>query len=280
MHLSEVNPYIRFAERIRYRSAGQTVIVQDCRVFYILSGSGTIEISGQIHELKEDAVFYCCADSVYTIISDGLALISLNFDLDQSRQELTDSLSPIPAGDRGTIPINGEHVDGEDFINSHIYIECGRKYLAAMEDILSEFVLRRKYYQQKSGGILKNLLTEVARDQTLSASNSTRAVSRIMGYIESHLAEPISNRGLAALAGYHTYHLNRLFLKQTGQSIHQYILTRRLNEAKKFLLSTDLSVSEIAEKCGFNSASHFSSYFKQQLGFSPLQFRMKFKNYI
>lgn len=280
MNFNEVNPYIRFAERIQYRSAGQTVIVQDCRIFYILSGSGTIEISGRIYVLKEDAIFYCCADSVYTIISDGLTLISLNFDLDQSRPELSDCLSPMPIEKSETMPTDGEYIEDDRFINSHIYIEYGRKYFSAMEDILSEFVLRKIYYQQKSSGILKNLLIEIARVQTLLPSNATYAVSRIIEYIEDNLSDTVSNKELAKLAGYHAHHLNRLFLKQTGQSMHQYILARRLNEAKKLLLNTELPVSEVAEKCGFNSLSHFSFYFKQQIGLPPLQYRMKFKYYI
>ena len=85
---------------------------------------------------------------------------------------------------------------------------------------------------------------------------------------------------LSELTGYHEYHLNRLFLTHTNTSLHKYILNVRINEAKKILMNTDLSLAAIAEKVGFNSNTHFSSYFKQVVGLSPLEFRKRFRNKI
>ena len=52
-----------------------------------------------------------------------------------------------------------------------------------------------------------------------------------------------------------------------------YIISCRLFEAKQLLLSTDASVTEIAETCGFSSASHFARLMKKEEGISPLAFR-------
>ena len=83
--------------------------------------------------------------------------------------------------------------------------------------------------------------------------------------MENYFAE-LTNKKLAALVGYHEFHLNRLFVKYTGTSIHQYIINKRLGEARALMLSTELSLAEISEQVGFNNYSFFSSYFKKKYG--------------
>ena len=52
-----------------------------------------------------------------------------------------------------------------------------------------------------------------------------------------------------------------------------YIISCRLSEAKQLLVTTDATVTEIAERCGFASASHFARVMKQVEGKTPLAFR-------
>ncbi len=282
MTLSEINPCIRFAEQIDYRSAKRSVFVKDCRLFYILSGRGEIFIEDRRHILTEGALLFCRENSVYDIVSEeGLALIVFNFDLTQKNANLTDAMPPVPV-EKATIDLKRENekVRDCDFINSHIYIKNGKNYSDAINDIVTEFKLKKLYFREKAGGILKGILIDIVRGRTLPTDNSISAVSSIINYINTNFKQDIKNEQLAKMVGYHEYHLNRLFLRHTGQSIHQYILTRRLNEAKKLLLGTDLPLTEISERCGFNSSSHFSTYFKRMIGLSPNQYRASFRNNI
>ena len=54
---------------------------------------------------------------------------------------------------------------------------------------------------------------------------------------------------------------------------HEYLLQYRLRQSKRLLLSSDLTVEQIAEDCGFNSASHFARAFRQETDISPTAFR-------
>ncbi|MBE6633974.1 MAG: helix-turn-helix domain-containing protein [Ruminococcaceae bacterium] len=67
--------------------------------------------------------------------------------------------------------------------------------------------------------------------------------------------------------------LSHCFRKSRGISIGQYILRRRVSRGKKLLLGSDLSISVIAEKCGFGSSEHFSNAFKRLVGVSPANYR-------
>ena len=68
-------------------------------------------------------------------------------------------------------------------------------------------------------------------------------------------------------------YLNRLVRLALGQSTKQYIQSRRIEEAKRLLRYTDLPVSDIADRLGFDTASYFIRAFSRQTGTTPLQYR-------
>lgn len=308
MDLSNINPYIRFAEQIKYTGEGSEVIVGDCRIFYVTGGSGEIIAKNQTYglqtyELNEKKLFFCREGSKYTLKSlDGVSIISLNFDLTRENQKYTDCFLPFSADREEEIKEynkselknlnvwkNGKKVmdlfdtphilkSNCDYTESVIYLENGRKYAKVMDDILNEFKFKKLYYKERAAGILKIVLIDLMRGMALTSKQSANAVSDIIEYITENYASDITNKELAQMAGYHEYHLNRLFVKQTGQSLHQYILTIRLGEAKRLMLMSDLSVAEIADRTGFNSCTHFSSYFKKTTGLTPYQYRRKFRD--
>ncbi|WP_077617054.1 AraC family transcriptional regulator [Bacillus sinesaloumensis] len=77
-----------------------------------------------------------------------------------------------------------------------------------------------------------------------------------------------------------TLHLNKYYLchffkKELGLTIHEYILQRRINEAKKLLHSTSVPIHQVSEKTGFTSPSNFIRSFKKQVNMTPKQFRSK-----
>lgn len=279
MRISEINPHIRFAEQIEYRAVGKPVFIKDCRLVYILSGIGAIITGGHQYHISENSLFFCREKSIYTILADKLTLLALDFDLTQQNAEQIEAMPPVPVNIENVIlPSRTEIFTDCAFINEHICIENGKRYLNTINRILIEFKQRKMYFRESASAALKSLLIELARKQTLPTENSADALAQTLEYINANFEKDIKNTSLAKMVGYHPYHLNRLFLKYTGQSIHQYILTRRISEAKNLLLSSSLTLSDIAERVGFNSSAHFSAYFKQIVGFSPYQYRVKFKN--
>lgn len=309
MEFKDINPLIRFAQRFTYHSPGRCVRVEDCRIFYILAGDGRISIGGLEYRLVPGTLFFCRENSVYTILAEEITLIALNFDLCWTGQGSFQALPPRPVPSSCSVlppcpassPCPGEDnaeskpipspvpessadsrtgcCDG-GFPASHAYIQNGETYLSSLNEILSEFSIRKNYYREKAGGILKIVLTDLFRSDISSTGHSSNALSEVITYVNTHYREDLSNKQLASMAGYHEYHLNRLFLRYTGQTVHQYILSRRLEEAKRLLIATNLPLSEIAELTGFNSCSHFSAYFKKANGISPNQCRSQFQNSI
>lgn len=70
----------------------------------------------------------------------------------------------------------------------------------------------------------------------------------------------------------------RLFKEYTGYAPLQYIQELRLQRSKELLLSTNLSLTEIAEEVGYDNADYFSTAFKKKNRITPAAYRKKLKN--
>ena len=68
---------------------------------------------------------------------------------------------------------------------------------------------------------------------------------------------------------------NREFKKIFKDSPAKWVLNKRISLATELIENTSMSIAEIAYECGFENQTHFSRVFKNKMGASPLQFRMK-----
>lgn len=98
-------------------------------------------------------------------------------------------------------------------------------------------------------------------------------LKRIFEFVEARLEDQILLSDLAELVAISTFHFSRLFKLATGLAPYQYVLTRRLERAKNLLVTTQLSVCEIAWSSGVNNVSHFRRKFIEQFGVRPSAMR-------
>lgn len=100
-------------------------------------------------------------------------------------------------------------------------------------------------------------------------------IQACMDYIALHPSGSLKLSTLAEISGYSTYYLSRKFQQETGLSLPRYIKKQKIEQGALLLSSTDLSLSEIAERLGFCSRSHFSDIFHKIMGISPSEYRKK-----
>ncbi len=281
IRLCDLNPFLRYASPTHYKSHNNPVRITDCRIFYVTEGNAELIIKKRHYTLVPNSLFYCCGGSEYNIISpEGFVPICLNFDLTQEhnchresfpRQQLPRPDAPV------RIPIFFDDVEDSSFLNDHFYLEDARRFAHHIQRIQQEFNGNTLYAPELCSSILKELLLELHRVRKTTAPSK---IDLIIHYLETHYAEDISNKTLADLAGYHEYHLNRLFLAYTGTNLHNYLLRVRMNRARQLILNTDIALNAIPEKIGFHSYPHFSAYFKQMFGCSPAQYRKRMQESI
>lgn len=97
---------------------------------------------------------------------------------------------------------------------------------------------------------------------------------RLVEFIDSHVADPLSLGQLAGMCALSEYHFARMFRESFGVPPHQYLLARRLSRARDLLRSSTKTFGDIALDCGFGSASHFSNRFRQAVGATPGAYRL------
>ena len=100
-------------------------------------------------------------------------------------------------------------------------------------------------------------------------------IQRCLDYISFHRQQKISVSDLAEQAGYAENYLIVKFKAETGKTISEYIRTEKMEYAKSLLKSTDDPISEIAERLGFATQSHFGKRFRDYTGCSPSEYREK-----
>lgn len=102
----------------------------------------------------------------------------------------------------------------------------------------------------------------------------------VQDYIDKHYLEDIDIPNIAETLKIGESYVSRTFKKATGYSVAQYIIRRRIGEAQSWLLMSNLSVTDIAMKVGYNSVSNFHSTFNRIVGMSPQQYRKYFQKKI
>lgn len=106
---------------------------------------------------------------------------------------------------------------------------------------------------------------------------SRSLIYKINEYIHLHYAEDIDRNEVAKNFYLTPEYLAKLYKKETGVSIKNYINDYRIEIAKDRLKNTSLTISEVAESVGFFNFSYFSTIFKKNVGISPQEFRSKYK---
>ena len=103
----------------------------------------------------------------------------------------------------------------------------------------------------------------------------SHAIQKCCDYIELSIDRKIRVADLAALVGYTEYYLTEKFKKETGVPVSQYIRFAKVERAKVLLVSTDMSVREIAERLAFNTVNYFIQSFRDTVGYTPAQYRKR-----
>lgn len=94
-------------------------------------------------------------------------------------------------------------------------------------------------------------------------------LKRVTDYIEDHIDRDLSLETLAAIAAVSASHLKNAFRRSTGMPVHEYVVQRRVERAKRLLLQGKLPASEVALEAGFSHQSHMARCMRRVLGITP-----------
>lgn len=100
----------------------------------------------------------------------------------------------------------------------------------------------------------------------------SKLVTDVANYVQKHLSELISTEEMAKSLYMSRSHLSTKFKELTGETLTDFILIEKTEEAKRLLRYSDKSIPAISAYLGFSSQSHFSRVFKKYTGYSPKEY--------
>ncbi|MFZ7102919.1 MAG: helix-turn-helix domain-containing protein [Peptococcaceae bacterium] len=108
-------------------------------------------------------------------------------------------------------------------------------------------------------------------------SRENSYVSKATEYMRAYYNAEINIEDICREINLSSFYFIRLFKAQTGKTPHEYLMDIRLEQAKALLQQGTTSVEETARLCGFVHPGHFSSFFRNNMGMPPSEYRKKHK---
>ena len=286
MLLKEIEPFVRQAVSATLTIHSKADVfnelqTSDCRLFYILSGKGNMIIERESYELKPGCAILFQSGTKYVWQIDceeGIHYIAINFDYTHNHSHVKKSFHPVHSHVFHTCDIL-EHITFSDCpkLNAPIILRDAAQIEARLKLLTTEYFLGDDYCDELLCATLKSVIISMVR--TLNKKNNPYGnkgfllTQDIIQYIQHHYADEISYETLAEIFHFNASHINRVFKKNTGKSLHAFLLDYRLNIAMELLRSQVVPISEIAIMVGFTDIPHFIKTFKKFTGKTPAKYR-------
>jgi AraC-like DNA-binding protein len=117
---------------------------------------------------------------------------------------------------------------------------------------------------------LSRLAADVVGDLRLKDET---LLAEVFGFIEEHYHEPISLKDVAQAVSLSRGHLTTIVRRKTGRTVQEWITERRMAQARRLLVETDLSVEEVGRRVGYGESGYFVKSFRRAHGSTPLGWR-------
>ncbi len=283
--IQEIHPYIRHARTFGFCDAAnkfKDVAAYDYRLLYITNGDGSIIIDGREYPIEKDSLFLFPPGTPYSYYprkNDMLTLIALSFDLSfLNKEKASVPIPPVKYAEFEKNKILTPYLvsDCPEF-GGVIYISNAFQYKKSLIEIVFEYENKLNYYNEKISGVFLEMLTDIIRKVTSTNLNTKEnSINDILNIIRENYSQKLTNTRIGNILGYHPNSVNRLITTHTGYSLHDYLINYRISVAINLLNTTNLSITEISERVGFGSVTHFSACFKQKTGHSPSAYRKGF----
>ncbi|CAN5420133.1 N/A [soil metagenome] len=271
--LEQINPTIRIAHRQVGPLDIPERIIFDSEFVLIVAGRGTLTTSDGPVPFKPGTLIFIRPFWPHAFNTGGKRCehLAVHFDF---RANLPPKSKDL--GNRSPYEI---HLAGNAQIPKlHACLQTDAIYVAFVSLISAAHrggpvaMVQQRSELMRILALLLSLTPPVAADADGDARTVTR-IDRAIRHIAANIAEPPTAAELAEIAGLSPSHFTRVFREHTGYTPMDYLRHERIKTARVLLAGVDLSIKEIAARCGFEDQYHFSKTFRQIDGLSPSDYR-------
>jgi AraC-like DNA-binding protein len=143
-----------------------------------------------------------------------------------------------------------------------------------LDDITRALETEEMREMQNLMGYLENKFIDMSGEEANLEKLIINFVDRVRKYVDDHYIDPgLSIMEIAEAMGVSTGHLSRSYKKDTGETLLNYINTKRIEKAKSLLADTDIPLHEVVQEIGYLDVSSFHRKFKSTVGCTPGMYR-------
>ncbi len=243
------------------------------KILYVVSGEGVLKINGRDYPFGPGFVCLNHPDDLTNLdLEHPIELYNILF----LRKTIESDLARL-YNDNHFLSIFRPEFRPERSLNHQLLhlIDSNRKIYTEIRRLAHEYT----HTDANSGEMLRymllELLVEFSRQSSRMFHRKRRheAVDSIEKYLRDHFGEPFRCEDAAREVGMSKGYLFSFYRRSAGRTIGETLLEIRLEEAKKLLRETDMSIETICFRCGFSDLSNFYKIFKREVGAAPGAFR-------
>lgn len=223
----------------------------------VLEGRGYNTLNGERYEIVPGSAFLLAYNDFHTVNAQtDLKIYNIAFTHDSISTEIMNVLTHY-GNMTCTLGIN----DLKEFENQMKFAERQKE--------------NPVFYRILKKNCLESLLIKMITESSGSRSPFSSVVQKAVLIINNEFRNDISLEYVASKLFLTPNYLGTIFKESVGCSFRNYLKALRMRYARDLLVTTDLTVKEIAEECGFGSTEYFTSVFRQTLNTSPTAYRNK-----
>lgn len=147
----------------------------------------------------------------------------------------------------------------------------------AFDNILMSHEKDGKYLRSEITSYLSLMFIHLAEhgfvDKTPVNKENRTFCARVLQYISEHYGENITSKDAAKSLSYNQSYFCRTFRKNFNKQFSEYLTMYRIAASRSYMENSDMSISDVAYRCGFTSQSYFSSCFKKCFGILPSEYK-------
>ncbi len=182
--------------------------------------------------------------------------------------------------DKSVLNISNEENFMKEYIDKYTSTQIKISTSLLVRNAINELLVADNEYAVRSllPYIWYNLIVKDSEKASKNSNYHNDSLEKILHYIDENFSSHIKLEELCKIGNISKSALHRIFIKHLGVSPYTYIVEYKLNKSIKLLESSDLSISEISFKVGYESTSQYIKLFKNYIGKTPLKYRNLINN--
>ena len=254
-----------FAELI-FVVEGTSVHEIDGKVYKAETGDLLFVNYGQTHAFRGEGTDYCYYNLLYVPEFFSEELINSENIYDIFETSLFREFSAVATGSSQLVHFRGKE-----------YLEVKK----IIEDMADEFVKKDMGYRSVLTGYSRVLYSKILRKlkgtgiDSAAQSCVDQIVAECLAFIDARCFTKLTLKEIAEHTFYNPAYLSRVFKEQCGINLSEYIKEKRIREAARLLVDSDLSNEEIMHRVGYADKKHFYKSFRDIYQETPAEYRKK-----